>query len=134
MKEDGKLDPMTAKLLRGVIQRPEDEKKREQKPGYKKKHRKGKGGDDESFSDSINEYGDEEDGEGTFDRLRRRNDVVVAIDGSEMATLNPSAATDGEIIDAEGNRRDKHGNLLIPPGISDKEWKRMQIEEELKRM
>ena len=29
MKEDGKLDPMTAKLLRGVIQRPEDEKKRE---------------------------------------------------------------------------------------------------------
>jgi hypothetical protein len=34
LAEDGKLDAMSMKMMRGVIQAPKDERKREQKPGY----------------------------------------------------------------------------------------------------
>lgn len=124
---------MTLKLMRGVIQAPPDERKREQKPGYKsKKKRSGKGGDEASFSDSVDEYGAEDD----ITEYRKNKNIVVAVDGSEMTTLNPGAisGTDGEFIDADGYRRDKHGKLIRPKGMSDKEWKRLQREEELKRM
>ena len=52
---------MTAKMLRGIIQAPKEDRKREGKMGYKSsKKRKGKGGADASFSDSVDEYGNED--------------------------------------------------------------------------
>ena len=125
LKEDGKLDAMSLKMMRGVLQAPADERKREQKPGYKsKKKRTGKGGEDASFSDSVDEYGGEDD---DLEIYRKEKNVVVAVDGSEMTTLNPGAisGTDGEYIDADGYRRDKNGNLVRLKGMSDKEWKRL---------
>ena len=125
LKEDGKLDAMSLKMMRGVLQAPADERKREQKPGYKsKKKRTGKGGEDASFSDSVDEYGGEDD---DLEIYRKEKNVVVAVDGSEMTTLNPSAisGTDGEYIDADGYRRDKNGKLVRLKGMSDKEWKRL---------
>jgi hypothetical protein len=72
LDQEGKLDEMTLKMMRGVIQPLVDERKRDEKPDYKKKKRKGKGGADASFSDSIDEYGDEEN----FDY--KPKDVVIA--------------------------------------------------------
>ena len=53
-----------------------------------------------------------------------------------MTNLNPGAdkGTNGEHIDADGYRRDKNGKLVRPKGMSEKEWKRLQREDELKRM
>lgn len=116
---------MSLKMMRGVLQAPADERKREQKPGYKsKKKRTGKGGQDASFSDSVDEYGGEDD---DLEIYRKEKNVVVAVDGSEMTTLNPGAisGTDGEYIDADGYRRDKNGKLVRLKGMSDKEWKRL---------
>lgn len=60
--EEGTLDPMTLKMLRGIIQPPKEDRKREGKIGYKssKKRRYGKGGAEASFSDSVDEYGNED--------------------------------------------------------------------------
>lgn len=125
LKEDGKLDAMSLKMLRGLIQPPIEERKRDSKPGYKsKKKRYGKGGEDASFSDSVDEYGDEE---GTFEQLNKDKNLVVALPGTEMSNLKPGAQTgnDGEYIDEDGFRRDKNGKLIRPKGMSDKEWKRL---------
>ena len=116
---------MSMKMMRGVIQAPKDERKREQKPGYQsRKKRNGKGGDDASFSDSVDEYGDEF---GTLDQYKKDKNIVVAVAGSEMTTLNPGAdkGTNGEFTDADGYRRDKNGKLVRPKGMSEKEWKRL---------
>ena len=77
-----------------------------------------------SYSDSVNEYGDED---GTLEVLKKEKNLVVAIDGSEMNTLNPGAQTgnNGEWIDADGFLRDKQGKLVRPKGMSEKEWKRL---------
>ncbi len=80
---------MTLKMLRGLIQSPVDERKRDLKPDYKsKKKRFGRGGDDASFSDSVDEYGDES---GTFEQLTKEKNLVVAMPGSEMSKLKPGA-------------------------------------------
>lgn len=53
-----------------------------------------------------------------------------------MSKLKPGAMTgeDGAYTDEFGIRRDKYGNLIRPKGMSDKEWKRLCREEELRRM
>jgi hypothetical protein len=53
-----------------------------------------------------------------------------------MHNLKPGAQTgnNGQYIDENGYLRDKNGNLIRPKGMSDKEWKRLQREEELRRM
>ena len=132
--EDGKLDAMTLKMLRGILQAPPDEKKRDSKPGYKsKKRRRGAGGSDASFSDSVDEYGNED---GTFEALNKDRDLVVALPGTDMAKLKPGAMTDndGSYIDENGLLRDKNGKLIRPKGMSEKEWRRLLREEELRRM
>lgn len=119
---------MTLKMLRGLIQVPSTERKREQKPGWNKngkRRRLAKGGD--SHSDSVDEYGEEED------PYHQRDNLVIANTGTEMRNLkNPLG--EGEYIDDLGFKRDKSGKLVRPNGISDKDWKRMQREEELRRM
>lgn len=132
--EDGKLDAMTLKMLRGILQAPPDEKKRDSKPGYKsKKRRRGAGGSDASFSDSVDEYGNED---GTFEALNKDRDLVVALPGTDMAKLKPGAMTgnDGSYVDENGLLRDKKGKLIRPKGMSEKEWRRLLREEELRRM
>jgi len=132
--EDGKLDAMTLKMLRGILQAPPDEKKRDSKPGYKsKKRRRGAGGSDASFSDSVDEYGNED---GTFEALNKDRDLVVALPGTDMAKLKPGAMTgnDGSYVDENGLLRDKNGKLIRPKGMSEKEWRRLLREEELRRM
>lgn len=60
----------------------------------------------------------------------------MALPGSEMHNLKPGAmvGNDGNYIDEFGYLRDKNGKLIRPKGMSDKEWKRLQREEELRRM
>jgi hypothetical protein len=130
MNDDGKLDPMSLKMMRGVIQAPLDERKRDYKPEYKshKKKRVGRGGGDASFSDSVDEYGNED---GTFGLLDVEKNIVVALPGSEQQVLK---GTNGEYIDEIGLRRDRNGKLVRPAGMGDKDWKRMLREEELRRM
>lgn len=118
---------MSLKMMRGVIQVPIDERKRDYKPDYKrKKKRSGRGGADHSFSDSVDEYGNED---GTIVDVEKN--LVLALPGSEQHALKGG---NGEYLDEHGLRRDKNGKLVRPNGISDKEWKRMLREEELRRM
>lgn len=60
--------------------------------------------------------------------------MVVAEPGSEMQNLKGKEKTMEEYVDELGFRRDGNGKLIRPKGISDREWKRMQREEELRRM
>ena len=56
--EEGKLDSMSLKMLRGILQPPEDERKRDLKPEYLAK-KKGKRRNNDDIEDSVDEYGDE---------------------------------------------------------------------------
>lgn len=57
---EGRLDAMTLKMLRGIVQPAAKERKRDLKPDYINRRKRRRGGPDDSVSDSVDEYGDEE--------------------------------------------------------------------------
>ena len=112
------LDEIETRLLQGIIQKPPRMRKRFDHM-TRDEYRKNKKG--ENYSD---EYDDED--AGSWDD---ESDYEKHGGGNKVANSS-SITTDGK----KKGEKDKDGNLKRPDNISEKEWKRMNREQQMERM